>query len=268
MWYGHSKYKRNTGNGSFVSSHKTTSKECPYSLPVLIFNELIKVQKRNSDYLWIPLWIDKWIFGSTRIELSLEERSIWIDFIVLAGKDNGYIRANENTPYLLDQLAGILLIPRNILEKAIEKFKTTGKIEEKNGIYKILSWDTYKLSPRHKRRFMSTKKDTMSKKADTKSNQIKLNKKDIYTPEVINYLNEKAKTSYKTTTKKTNDLIKARLKEGFTLEDFKTVIKKKCRTWLNDSEMCKYLRPETLFGTKFEGYLNEPTEKRFDDDWD
>jgi len=45
--------------------------------------------------------------------------------------------------------------------------------------------------------------------------------------------------------------------DGFTLEDFKTVIDKKCADWLNDAKMCKFLRPETLFGPKFEGYLNE-----------
>ena len=47
------------------------------------------------------------------------------------------------------------------------------------------------------------------------------------------------------------------MKEGFTVDDFKTVIKKKFDEWGNDKQMSKYLRPETLFGTKFEGYLNQ-----------
>lgn len=72
---------------------------------------------------------------------------------------------------------------------------------------------------------------------------------------VIAYLNEKAGTAYRSKTKKTRDLIKARFHEGFTVEDFKTVIDKKCAEWLG-TEYEKYLRPETLFGTKFEGYLN------------
>lgn len=72
---------------------------------------------------------------------------------------------------------------------------------------------------------------------------------------VIAYLNEKAGTAYRSKTKKTRDLIKARFNEGFTVEDFKTVIDKKCAEWLG-TEYEKYLRPETLFGTKFEGYLN------------
>ena len=73
---------------------------------------------------------------------------------------------------------------------------------------------------------------------------------------IVSYLNQKAGTKYKPTTPKTKTAIKARLSEGFTVEDFKTVIDKKCAEWLGDDKMEKYLRPETLFGTKFEGYLN------------
>lgn len=74
---------------------------------------------------------------------------------------------------------------------------------------------------------------------------------------VIDYLNEKAGTSFKCTTKKTQALIHARYKETFTTMDFKKVIDNKVTEWLNDSEMNQYLRPETLFGTKFESYLNQ-----------
>lgn len=79
-------------------------------------------------------------------------------------------------------------------------------------------------------------------------------KNNIYS-RVIDFLNAMAGTNYKSTTAKTQQLIKARLKEGFTLEDFETVIRKKCREWV-DTDFAKYLRPETLFGTKFESYLN------------
>jgi uncharacterized phage protein (TIGR02220 family) len=83
--------------------------------------------------------------------------------------------------------------------------------------------------------------------------------KDICPPyaEIVNYLNEKAGTRYKPTSNKTQSLIKARFNEKFTLEDFKAVIDKKCAEWLNKPNMVQYLRPETLFGTKFEGYLNQ-----------
>ena len=72
----------------------------------------------------------------------------------------------------------------------------------------------------------------------------------------VDYLNEKAGTKYKYNSKNTTRHIQARLNEGYTLEDFKTVIDKKCSEWLN-TDMEKYLCPETLFGPKFEKYLNQ-----------
>ena len=77
------------------------------------------------------------------------------------------------------------------------------------------------------------------------------------TKTIVDYLNEKTDSHYKATTPKTKQLVQARLKEGFSVDDFKTVIDKKTATWLKDSKMNKYLRPLTLFGTKFEDYLNE-----------
>ena len=74
--------------------------------------------------------------------------------------------------------------------------------------------------------------------------------------EIIDYLNLVLGTKYKSTTKKTKDCIKARLKEEFTVDDFKVVIDKKSDEW-KGTDMEKYLRPETLFGNKFEGYLNQ-----------
>lgn len=74
---------------------------------------------------------------------------------------------------------------------------------------------------------------------------------------IIEYLNKKVGSNYKYTTDKTKKLISARLKENFTESDFYKVIDNKTLEWLNNSEMEKYLRPETLFGTKFESYLNQ-----------
>jgi uncharacterized phage protein (TIGR02220 family) len=80
---------------------------------------------------------------------------------------------------------------------------------------------------------------------------------DIPYVEIINYLNDVANKNFRSTTKKTKDLIKARWNEGFRFEDFKKVIDNKVKDWKHDPHMNKYLRPETLFGTKFESYLNE-----------
>ena len=73
--------------------------------------------------------------------------------------------------------------------------------------------------------------------------------------EVVEYLNLKTGYHYKHTTKATRSKIEARLNEGFTLDDFKKVIDKMVADW-KGTKMEQYLRPETLFGTKFEGYLN------------
>lgn len=74
--------------------------------------------------------------------------------------------------------------------------------------------------------------------------------------EVIGYLNEKAGTNFRPGSKATQKLIKARLAEGATLEDFKAVIDDRCKAWLRDGDWVKYLRPATLFNaSKFESYL-------------
>lgn len=90
------------------------------------------------------------------------------------------------------------------------------------------------------------------------NNKLNNNKTEKYIPysEIIDYLNLKANTKYKSSGKKTKDLIKARFNEKFILEDFKIVIDKKCNEWLGTS-FENYLRPETLFSNKFEGYLNQ-----------
>lgn len=74
--------------------------------------------------------------------------------------------------------------------------------------------------------------------------------------DVIDYLNQQTGKNYKSTTKKNQTVIRARTDEGFSLDDFKRVIDNKVAEW-KDTNMEKYLRPETLFGTKFEGYLNQ-----------
>lgn len=78
---------------------------------------------------------------------------------------------------------------------------------------------------------------------------------DIYS-EVIDYLNHKVGSSYRSTTKTNRNLIKARLNEGFKIEDFKKVIDIKTKEW-QGTQFEQYLRPQTLFSNKFEGYLNQ-----------
>lgn len=84
---------------------------------------------------------------------------------------------------------------------------------------------------------------------------------DIPFGEIIDYLNEKAGTAYKANSKATQTKIRARWNEGYRVDDFKKVIDRKCADWLGNADMSPYLRPDTLFGTKFESYLNAPTNR-------
>lgn len=77
---------------------------------------------------------------------------------------------------------------------------------------------------------------------------------------ITDLLNQMSEKNYRHTTPKTQQFIKARWNEGFRFEDFRKVILAKCFEWRDNPDMSKYLRPETLFGTKFEGYLNNSDE--------
>ena len=92
------------------------------------------------------------------------------------------------------------------------------------------------------------------------SNTMNNEKENNIYSEIIKYLNEKANTNYRPSTKNTQSFINARLKEGFMVEDFKKVIDVKVKNWIG-TDFEKYLRPATLFGTKFENYLNEANKK-------
>jgi hypothetical protein len=101
---------------------------------------------------WIPFWVDKWIFGSTRLELEPDERSVWLDLLALASKNEGYIRANEETPYPETQLAGLLVISIELLQRTINKCIQNNKLTIlENGTLFITNWGKYSLSERHKR---------------------------------------------------------------------------------------------------------------------
>ncbi|RJQ70974.1 MAG: hypothetical protein C4519_19810 [Desulfobacteraceae bacterium] len=80
--------------------------------------------------------------------------------------------------------------------------------------------------------------------------------------EIIAYLNDKTGKQFKASTRETQRHIRARWGEGFRLHDFKRVVDNKASAWSSDPKMADYLRPQTLFGTKFEAYLNEGKTKR------
>lgn len=116
-----------------------------------------------------------------------------------------------------------------------------------------------------------SEKPEKTKKADNESesdNESDLEDIKPYSPaepddvdpvdQIVEHLNDQIGSSYKTTTPKTRQLIRSRMKEGFSAPDFFVVIDKMVKEW-KGTDQEKYLRPETLFGTKFEGYLNRKT---------
>lgn len=79
----------------------------------------------------------------------------------------------------------------------------------------------------------------------------------IMCSKAVDLLNALSGSSFRADTKATQRLIAAREKDGYTLEDIEAVIRHQCGLWGKDANMSKYLRPETLFGNKFEGYLSD-----------
>lgn len=126
--------------------------------------------------------------------------------------------------------------------------------EEKENPYSV---NPYAENPNTDKPHSENPQQLNTNSSSTKESNTK--KQNIYCS-VVDYLNQKAGTAYKPTSKATQQHINARLAEGFTLDDFKRVIDNKCDDWLG-TEWEQYLRPATLFGTKFESYLNSKKTK-------
>lgn len=97
---------------------------------------------------------------------------------------------------------------------------------------------------------------TAAKEKKPRQPQVKPITNDDLILEIINFLNESTGKSYKPTSKVATININARLKEGYTKDDFIKVISVKATKWLG-TKFEDYLTPNTLFGNKFESYLNE-----------
>lgn len=171
---------------------------------------------------------------------------------------------------------------------ALKKLETTGeltiKTTNKYTVICVKNYELYQQNETEQQTEQQTNNKQITNKQQTNNKQITTNKNDkndkndkkyididivesdhIPYKEIVDYLNQRCGTSYRHTTRKTRDLIRARWKEGFKLDDFYMVIDKKAAEWQNDPKMSKYLRPETLFGPKFEGYLNQPVRRTLAD---
>ena len=155
--------------------------------------------------------------------------------------------------------------------KRFEKYEfLTDESTKVNRLITIVNWGVYQSKPKkpnidanreltdsqqRANRQLTTNKEYKNK--ESKNNNIYI----VEQKQIIDYLNKKTGSNYKTSTSKTKSLITSRLNEKYTVDDFKKVIDIKSEQWLKDSKMKAYLRPETLFGAKFEGYLNEQKEE-------
>ena len=205
---------------------------------------------------------------------------MWVFLMCLAGdtNDEGMVYFTPEIPYTDEMLADQFDMDINTVRLGIATVQKFGMIEIIDDIICLPAWEkwqatdglavireqTRKRVAKHREKQKLALGNVTCNVTVTQCNateedidkDIEEDKEENIYLGVVSYLNQKAGTKYKPTTPKTKTAIKARLSEGFTVDDFKTVIDKKCAEWLGDEKMEKYLRPETLFGTKFEGYLN------------
>lgn len=242
-----------------------------------------------GEIKWIKIATD--VFSNRKI-LQIEALPeadtilvIWFKLLCLAGvvNDYGQVYLTKDIPYTEQMLATQFNRPLATVQMALNVFKSFGMIEITDDIMRVSNWEKYQnidgmervreqnriRKQRQREREKLLLEDKMSRDNHgtvTEGHAIdkdidKEKEKNIYNvAEVVAYLNEKAGTKYRASTESTKKHIIARFKDGFTIDDFKTVIDKKVTEW-KGSEMEKYLRPETLFGSKFEGYLNQTVNK-------
>ena len=241
-----------------------------------------------ADVKWIKITTD--VFDDEKILLieSLPEADsiivIWFKLLCLAGRQNnsGVFMMNNQIAYTDKMLATIFRRKETTVQLALQTFEQFGMIEVIDGVITIPNWgkhqnlDQLESKKAYMRNYMQEyreKQKALTGKTNCKTNsktnvrqadkEIEEEKEeDLYKYKyIVDYLNQKAGTNYKASTKKTKSCIHARFEEGFTQDDFITVIDKKCDDWLG-TEFEQYLRPETLFGTKFENYLNAKVTKK------
>ena len=138
------------------------------------------------------------------------------------------------------------------VEDCIKKEMT--KVKNKSLIYQVFDHITDREDLNETVRKIISEYENENDNENDNDNEVSCNDSSTIR-EIVGYLNLKTGCHYKHTTNATRTKIEARIKEGFTIDDFKEVIDKKVDEW-KGTKMEQFLRPETLFGTKFESYLN------------
>lgn len=235
----------------------------------------------TKKFYWLKLKRDFFKRHDVRIIEEMPNGKDYILFylkLLLESIDHeGELRFSDTIPYNEQMLSVITNTNIDIVRSAMKVFVELNMIEifDDQTIYmaevqKLIGSET--AGAERVRKHRQNRKLLQCNTDETKSNteidieqdkdkeKDKEKNKEIY-KSVLDRLNEKAGTNYRASSKATQSHINARLAEGYTLEDFFSVIDKKCAEW-RGGEMEKYLRPETLFGSKFENYLNAPASRR------
>lgn len=208
--------------------------------------------ERGFKGIWIPaeVWLDE--------RLNPLEKVILMEIDSLDCGDKGCYASNE-------YIAGFCQCSESKVAHAVTRLVELGYVSRKSfdGRQRILQSRLAKFARQNSKVCKADVQNLQESNIDSNidiSSSIKKEYKESlqdsdFTVAVVDYLNERAGTHYRAGVAKTQSLIKARAKEGFTEADFRTVIDKKCADWIG-TEYEQYLRPQTLFGTKFESYLN------------
>lgn len=209
--------------------------------------------------------------------------AIWFELMDFAGRcnHNGALISPSEIPFTdLSDIATMIDREEEELQLCMAFYIKEGMITIIDDIYSLTNWTEYQNKEGLEKIREQTRKRVAKHRENqkllignatcnvtvTQSNALEEDKERDLEKEhyiyIVEYLNQKAGTKYKSSSKKTQTCIHARLAEGFSVDDFKTVIDKKCAEWIGDEKMEQYLRPETLFGTKFESYLNARVTKK------
>lgn len=213
----------------------------------------IKLNRQIQEH-W--LWKDE----------PFDKARAWIDLIMLANYEDKKVAykgeviickrgdVNLSLQYLARRWKWSTWKVRNffgLLES--DQMITTNRTTHRTTIT-IVNYDNFQDLPTTSHTTNRTADHTTSHTQATTTKEIK-ERKEI--KDIVEYLNDRAGTSYKPSTANTVKHINARLNEGYSVEDFKTVIDTKVKEWKGNPKMEKFLRPDTLFGSKFESYLNQ-----------
>lgn len=199
----------------------------------------------KQPYSWGQAWIDLILLANHK-----DEKIPYKGEIIMCKRGD----VNRSLQFLSKRWKWSIHKVSNFLNLLESDEMVKQKRNSKGTVITLVNYDNFQVSSNTKGTQKEHKRNTEGTLGETYKND--KNDKNIYL-NIVGHLNQTIGSNYKPDSKKTQSLIDARIREGFTVDDFKTVINKKAAQWLNDPKMSTYLRPETLFGTKFEGYLNE-----------